>query len=377
MTQGDILLQAILDDPDDDGIRLVYSDWLEEHGEHERAEFLRVQCGLARLEEDDPGRRRLLQREAVLLERHRHQWLAPLRAVFTPRPSLFARLRHLLSPLDTALPFHEEYGVEFRRGFLEYLSLPASEFLAHAPALFAAAPLLRDLYLWSEAPDGLPRLVSSAWLARVRRLHLGCDGLGQAVIEPLVGSPHLRQLRQLALSSRSLAAGGLRVLADSRLMCGLTSLGLYTSQYLGQSEWAGGTLAEPEMRALAESPECRNLQTLDLGCNAAGDGGAAALAASPYLSGLSALLLSGNRIGDVGAAALAASPYVSGLTVLRLDGNLIGDAGARALAASPHLTRLKVLGLRHNAIGRAGAIPLGAKFGGRVLLREGSPEDDP
>lgn len=47
MTTGDALLQAILDEPDADDLRLIYADWLEDHGEEERAEFIRVQCELA------------------------------------------------------------------------------------------------------------------------------------------------------------------------------------------------------------------------------------------------------------------------------------------------------------------------------------------
>ncbi len=39
------LLRAILDEPDDDGARLAASDWWEEHGDHNRAERLRVGLG--------------------------------------------------------------------------------------------------------------------------------------------------------------------------------------------------------------------------------------------------------------------------------------------------------------------------------------------
>lgn len=42
----DLLYCAILESPEDDAPRLVYSDWLEEQGEAERAEFIRVQCKL-------------------------------------------------------------------------------------------------------------------------------------------------------------------------------------------------------------------------------------------------------------------------------------------------------------------------------------------
>src|SRR5262245_10972802 len=87
MTDPEALLQAILADPEDDAIRLVYADYLEERGEPERAEFIRVQCDLARLDYKDPRRTKLSQREAALLEKYREQWLAPLRRVLDRRPS--------------------------------------------------------------------------------------------------------------------------------------------------------------------------------------------------------------------------------------------------------------------------------------------------
>jgi uncharacterized protein (TIGR02996 family) len=42
------LLAAILANPDDDTVRLVYADYLQEHGDEDRAEFIRVQIELAR-----------------------------------------------------------------------------------------------------------------------------------------------------------------------------------------------------------------------------------------------------------------------------------------------------------------------------------------
>ena len=47
MIQNEALFRAILDEPEDDAPRLVYADWLEEHGDGARAEFIRVQCELA------------------------------------------------------------------------------------------------------------------------------------------------------------------------------------------------------------------------------------------------------------------------------------------------------------------------------------------
>jgi uncharacterized protein (TIGR02996 family) len=43
----DAFLQAILESPDDEGLGLIYADWLEEHGDP-CCEFIRVQCQLAK-----------------------------------------------------------------------------------------------------------------------------------------------------------------------------------------------------------------------------------------------------------------------------------------------------------------------------------------
>ena len=48
MTERHAFLLSIKDNPADDTPRLVYADWLEEHGETERAELVRVQIELAK-----------------------------------------------------------------------------------------------------------------------------------------------------------------------------------------------------------------------------------------------------------------------------------------------------------------------------------------
>jgi uncharacterized protein (TIGR02996 family) len=49
MTTWPELYAAIIDQPADDGLRLIAADFLEENGEPERAEIIRVQCELAKL----------------------------------------------------------------------------------------------------------------------------------------------------------------------------------------------------------------------------------------------------------------------------------------------------------------------------------------
>ncbi len=50
MTDEQALLRSVLLDPANDLPRLVLADWLEEHGQGEQAEFIRVQIELARME---------------------------------------------------------------------------------------------------------------------------------------------------------------------------------------------------------------------------------------------------------------------------------------------------------------------------------------
>ncbi len=49
-------LRTIIDRPLEDGPRLVYCDWLEEQGDGDRAEFIRVQVELADLIAEDAWR---------------------------------------------------------------------------------------------------------------------------------------------------------------------------------------------------------------------------------------------------------------------------------------------------------------------------------
>jgi uncharacterized protein (TIGR02996 family) len=117
MSQGDPLFQAILADPDDDALRLVYADSLEERGEPERAAFIRVQVELARLPEGDGRRGALEATERRLLAENEEAWLGPIR------------------------PWVSHWV--FRRGFVEEVTVPAQVYLDHAAALTRLAPIRR------------------------------------------------------------------------------------------------------------------------------------------------------------------------------------------------------------------------------------------
>src|SRR5436305_11539316 len=100
MDRDAAFLNDICAHPDDVSPRLVYADWLDEHGGPDaaaRAEFIRTQVELARLTEQDPRRGTLEARAAALLATHRAAWVGPM-------PEWVA-------------------GWEFRRGFLSVLHI--------------------------------------------------------------------------------------------------------------------------------------------------------------------------------------------------------------------------------------------------------------
>src|SRR4051812_25999781 len=118
MTEERDFLDAIADAPDDDDLRLIFADWLDERDDA-RGEYIRVQLDLARLPEDDPSRPGLERREKELLAKHLPRWLGPL---WGPG------IREVLNP-------------RFRRGLLEHLDLEATIFLAAAADLFRLGPI--------------------------------------------------------------------------------------------------------------------------------------------------------------------------------------------------------------------------------------------
>src|SRR3954454_3163332 len=71
-------LADVVERPDDDTPRLVFADWLDDNGQGERAEFIRVQIERARLPKWDGAQVRLRAREAALLARNGAAWRAAL-----------------------------------------------------------------------------------------------------------------------------------------------------------------------------------------------------------------------------------------------------------------------------------------------------------
>jgi uncharacterized protein (TIGR02996 family) len=301
-TADDGFLEAIIATPDDDALRLIYADWLEDHGESVRAEFIRVQIELARLPNNDPRRLALTAREGELCAKHR---LVLLRGL--PRLAWRGGLR---------------------RGFLETLTVTVRQFLQIAPRLRRLTPL-RDLALTFPS-EVLAELAACPHLAGLASLRFPLGDpkfLRPGGVSVLASSPYLEGLTTLDLDYNRIVARDAEALAFSPHLASLTELHL-EGCYIGP---AGA-------RFLSDSPYLTRLARLQLRYNDLGNAGAEALASAPrLLNNLTELYLRFNRIGTAGAIALAACPHLGKLTTLELTGNAIHRAGARALAESPHL----------------------------------------
>jgi uncharacterized protein (TIGR02996 family) len=81
MSTGEALLAAIRSAPDDDVPRLVYADWLDEHDDPDRAEFIRVQIAMNRLDRPEPDWMRLAARSTQLLTANIGRWAEPYRPI--------------------------------------------------------------------------------------------------------------------------------------------------------------------------------------------------------------------------------------------------------------------------------------------------------
>src|SRR5262245_56329639 len=112
----DALLAACIEHPGDDAPRLVLADWLEEHGEADRAEFIRLQIESARLDDYDPRRDDLVGREEALLETHEKTWVADL-------------------------PAWARRSILFQRGLVGHIYCSAEQFLKSGSALRKLAPI--------------------------------------------------------------------------------------------------------------------------------------------------------------------------------------------------------------------------------------------
>jgi uncharacterized protein (TIGR02996 family) len=208
-------MRAVIEAPDDDVPRLVYADWLDEQGEHDRAEWIRVQDELSR---HDPANApaALVEREARLHHAARRQMLAPFLAL----------------GFDLHGGRYDNGGVaglgfRVRRGFVEGIEVwgaaAARLFAERAAEVFALTPLLHLRFQSTVLPyfgnaqfepprfepielPALQALLARPELRRLRSLGLCDHGLRSDDGQALLGSQHLAPPTQVYLSNNAFSA---------------------------------------------------------------------------------------------------------------------------------------------------------------------------
>jgi uncharacterized protein (TIGR02996 family) len=229
----DPLLQAILADPDDDALRLVYADWLQERGDP-AGEFIHIQCVLARLPASDPR-----------------------------RPLLEAREKQLL--LGQTVAWNERLGElqgirwEFERGLPGAIKADScTAFRKHAPLLFSLAPIQRVTF---RRLSGVKGLATCPYLVRVKALDLSGIPLYDRSVQILAASPHLGRLTELRLPHTQMGDAGAQALVASPHLGRLLRLILAFNQ-----------IGDAGARALlASADRLERLEHLSLAGNPIGD----------------------------------------------------------------------------------------------------------
>jgi len=175
LSEQESLLAAVFDEPDDNTVRLVYADWLEENEHAEQAEFVRVSIAYSRSEMFSDENIRLWHEIQPVWERFRERY-----------PEIFHPLA-FLTPLD------------FRRGFVDVLTASVDLWKVHSQSWWPTLPVRRAEFRLGEV--NIADFCGLSALAYLDELILsGLDRSG-AIVSRLGSCRHLRKLRILDLSN--------------------------------------------------------------------------------------------------------------------------------------------------------------------------------
>jgi uncharacterized protein (TIGR02996 family) len=338
---------------DDDTPRLVYADYLDENGQPERAEFIRIQVERFRRPAWDASQVGLRVREQKLLDEHGEKWLAEL-------------------------PVVEGAKWEgFRRGIVAEVSFASYEAMRqNAHACRAIAPVeavkvrwprrreprenpppiaeLREITLTGRPDDEseVGRLADSPQLATLRTLTAG--GLWAEAFTRLMASPHLAGLKALRLPSNNLGNAGVASLVRAASLAALEELDI-SGRGVTERYQDDPVVQSPGMEALANWSGLAGLRGLTLNGNDFGQVGLRALLRSPHVAGLKRLSMRGTRIDGQAVAEFDSANKGLRLEALDLGENLLRDVGAEYVASVACLGELKSLHLDRCQITQRGA----------------------
>ena len=322
MSDGDALLRAVIEAPDEDAPRLVYADWLEEQGGEEnieRAEFIRLQIERSGLGTEAP--KRLARRERALLKKYAIRWAMPLRECIV--------------------------GWEYRRGFIERVEMEAAgyprdriPFADRLLRVLAATPL-RVLAVGGVPVAFKTLLAAAPLIGRLSGLEIEytCFGGGNAATRALLTSPHLSRLEKLSLIG----------------MEGHGWLNLRTLRAIIASR------ALSSLRDLTLIKHCHGLENEII----------RRIARASHLSGLQRLCLADSQIDTETIQALGAESALPQLAELDLRGCKMSKEDWKAFIRAPGFRNLKRLWLGRARYPDGSRRPTGSAS--RMSDRQASP----
>lgn len=365
-SDGAGLLAAIVAQPDDDIVRLIYADWLQENGQPARAAFVRAQIAAAQAEPFSPEAHQQEKVAASLLGSNQRRWAEARRV--------------------------EE--VVFARGFVEHIKVNAATFPRDAAALFAAEPIRSVHPIRFAATSGVVSLAPFFDLPQLERVHrLDVSGLDLAPdeFELLSDSQHLLNLTDLCLRGLAVNPNWLESLLTDPLSPPLKGLDVSGLSHLGpRLAQVIPRLTHPLLRLnvghipftsdqiqkvlMAES--MREVEELRLAWFAGAQREGALSHLNPGFvipwNRLRALDLSGQRIGDDGAVEivkeLSRRKEPTPLRWLNLSNNRLGADAVRALVRSDESkVRLYHLDVSLNGLNLSQRAALQARFPDAVV----------
>jgi uncharacterized protein (TIGR02996 family) len=287
MSNGVALLQAIQREPDDDTLRLVYADWLDDHDDPDRAELIRVQIEAERHRNGSPEYERLTDRAVELLRKRGTQWSRSYESAIEADADLSVRKALYCTEHGIALS-----NLWLSRGFVDAIDFKPERFFS--------------LGLSDIQPDGpFPKL-----RLMVHNRYDSSFGALEYYVERLASAPLLCRLRDIRIHSgfSSTTDEGLRLLANEPAL--LTKL--------------GGLLLSEDL---------------------IGDPGILPILESPSLGGLCELAIDGTRCTEAVVRALLRSDRFRGMTYLHLGDVIAGARGLRLFATAGRWPRLRWLSL--------------------------------
>lgn len=375
-------LEQILAQPDDDSPRMIFADWLEETGQSDRAEFIRVQIERHSLPKWDRRQLPLLAREAALLRDHEVEWKESLPKIPSVTWGKFRRGLIATATFSDVSQLGSRFQDCHETAPLEAISIdwPNTNYSFDNPAPLPGlkeltledAPYLEgeeiDMVAWSPiltgieslrvgrcnlGDDGIRRLIDSTSLGSLKSLQVPHNGLGNNGLEAIMGAPSLNSLEELDVSEQESYSRYEEdpVIDENGMLSMIDWPGMNRIRAL---HFSGNRITTSALHALLQSDSAANLKHLVLRDNGLEAASMEAFESANQKIELETLDLGENYLSDVGADFLAKARCLAQLKSLRMDRCEFGRGGGIRLADAQFFYSIRRLNIDDNRLGPDG-----------------------